>query len=72
MKMKRKITFEVEMSSGASEADLFTHIGCFTEDIVSNVLDQRHHSWWKFIHSIFSDSTHPVDIEISSNISDNT
>lgn len=72
MTIKKKIVFEIEMSSGASEADLAEHFELFVNQIISSTKDKRLYSWWNKIPSIFNDESYHVDIEIDASIHNET
>ena len=66
MTLKRTITIEVEMTSGASEADLHDHIDCLLINIKNHAEDLRFASWYKKINTSWDESeSENVDITIT-------
>jgi hypothetical protein len=62
MTIKRSITVEVEMTSGASEASLKTHLDEFVNEIKYNTENMKYASWYKIIHTSYDEQE---NVEIS-------
>lgn len=67
MTVKRIITTEVEMTSGASEAGLITHMDEFISELKSHGENMRHQSWHQSINESWDDSN-PVKISVTSTV----
>jgi len=67
MTIKRTITIEVEMTSGASEADLFDHIDNLSCDIKKHAENLRFESWYMKINTYW-DEQEDVDIAITATV----
>jgi len=64
MTIKRSITVEVEMTSGASEASLKTHLDMFVNEIEHHAKNMRLQSWFKSIYTSY-DEQEIVDINLT-------
>ena len=67
MTIKRTITVDVEMTSGASDASLKTHLDEFVNEIKYNTENMRFHSWYKKINTSYDEQE---SVEISVTITD--
>jgi len=64
MTIKRTITVEVEMTSGASEASLKNHLDEFVNEIKYNSEEMRFYSWYKKINTSY-DEQESVEINLT-------
>jgi hypothetical protein len=60
--MKKTFKLEISMYSGASEADIYTHLAEFVEDVKRNLETLRTASWYKELNTDWEES-YTVDIE---------
>lgn len=67
MTIKRTLTIEVEMISGASEANLNLHMDEFINEMKSTGENMRFQSWHQSIPTSW-DESHPVEINITATI----
>jgi len=59
--VKRTIAIKIEMSSGASEADMETHIECYMRELKAEITKVGNSCWHDTVHTDW-DTSYPVTI----------